>query len=169
MSGKIQLNVLLPKNRDHAGFLRFDVDGVPQGQFRVLGRGSATLKGKPTGNPSRSPFRYAGNTPTGTYLATALKDTSGWDQKSYGPWGALQLKPVGGAALIAQDIFGRDGFLIHGGHPGRFDGFNSTLGCLRVSNDDMKSITSLISNAGDQTGDQMCEDVSITVIVLQMP
>jgi hypothetical protein len=46
--------------------------------------------------------------------------------------GAIRLKALAGDALLAQDVFGRKGLPIHGGPPGRFDGYRSTLGCLRL-------------------------------------
>jgi hypothetical protein len=51
MTRDIRLNVLLLKNRNHAGWIRVEIDGAPQREFRILGRGSTTVKGKPTGNP----------------------------------------------------------------------------------------------------------------------
>jgi hypothetical protein len=160
----VQLNVLLPRNRNHAGWIRVEVNGLPQREFHILGRGSTTVKGKPTGNSTLSPFKYAGNTPTGEYVSPGIVSTTDWDQSSYGPWGAVRLKAVAGDALVAERL-GRDGLLIHGGQAGRFDGYRSTLGCLRLRDGDMKQLIQLISNAGANAQASMCEAVSVRVTV----
>lgn len=165
MPRDVHLNVLLPKNRDHLGTIRVEVDGVPTAEFRVLGRGSSTVGGKSTGNPQRDPFKYAGNTPTGDYVSPGIVATDRWNASSYGPWGAIRLKAVAGDALLAEQVFHRSGFLIHGGSPGRFSGYNPTLGCLRVSNDDMRSLIGLITDLQDNPVAQRCEMVSIRITV----
>jgi hypothetical protein len=158
------LNVLLPRNRNHPGWIRVEAGGIPLGEFRVLGRGSTTVNSIPTGNPTRSPFMEAGDTPTGDYNSTGIDSTTQWDPRSYGPWGAVRLKAVAGDALIAQ-LFGRKGLLIHGGREGRFDGYSSTLGCLRLHDGDMRQLIQLISNFGSNAQAAMCEPISIRVTV----
>jgi hypothetical protein len=166
MSREVKLNVLLPKNRDHLGWIRIEIDGIPVKEFHVLGRGSMTVNGRPASkHPSLSPFAHAGNTPTGDYSSPGIVSTKEWDQNSYGPWGAVRLKAVAGDALLAHDLFGRKGLLIHGGLPGRFGGYRSTLGCLRLSNHDMRQLIQLISNAGDNAQAVMCESISVRVNV----
>jgi lipoprotein-anchoring transpeptidase ErfK/SrfK len=150
MAKNVRLNILLPRNRNHPGWLRVEVDGIARAEFKVLGRGSTTVNQKPTGNPTRNPFYFAGDTPTGDYSSQGIVSTGDWEQKSYGPWGAVRLKAAGGDALVAERL-GRTGLLIHGGSPGTpsmFDGYRSTLGCLRLSNSDMKQLVVLISSAG---------------------
>jgi lipoprotein-anchoring transpeptidase ErfK/SrfK len=142
-----------------------EINGVPQREFHILGRGSTTLKGK-TINPTRSPFKYAGNTPTGDYVSPSIVSTTDWDPRSYGPWGAVRLKAVAGDALLAERL-GRTGLLIHGGLEGSFDGYRPTLGCLRLHNTDMKQLIQLISNAGSNAQAAMCEAVSVRVTVRQ--
>jgi hypothetical protein len=164
MFREVHLNILLPKNRDHPGWIRVEVMGEPQREFRILGRGSATDAGTPTGNPTRNPLRYAGNTPTGDYISPGLESTTLWNQSSYGPWGAVQLKAVAGQALLAERR-GRSGLLIHGGAAGRFDGYRSTLGCLRLQNSDMKQLIEIISKAGEDARAEACEKVSVKVTV----
>jgi len=39
----VHLNVLLPKNRNHTGWLRVEVNRSPKAEFRVLGRGSTKV------------------------------------------------------------------------------------------------------------------------------
>jgi hypothetical protein len=170
MQRDVHLNVILPRNRNHPGWIRVEVNGVPQREFRILGRGSTTVrdkatgKSKPTGNPTRSPFKYAGNTPTGDYDSPGIVDTTDWNRSSYGPWGAVRLKAHAGDALTAERL-GRDKLLIHGGVEGKFDGYNSTLGCLRLHNSDMKQLIQLISDAGANAQAAMCENVSVKVTV----
>jgi hypothetical protein len=164
MGRDVLLNVLLPKNRNHPGFIRIEVNGVPCREFRVLGRGSTTVKGNPTGNPSLSPFLHAGNTPVGDYVSPATVSTTNWNQSSYGPWGAVRLKAVSGDALLAQRL-GREGLLIHGGGSGQFDGYRSTLGCLRLHDADMKELIRTIADAGNNANATMCEKISVRVTV----
>jgi hypothetical protein len=164
MPRDVHLNVLLPRNRDHPGWIRLEIDGEPEAEFHVLGRGSTTVGGKPISkHPTLSPFAHAGNTPTGEYVSPGIVSTTAWNQDSYGPWGAIRLKAVAGDAILAQDIFGRKGLLIHGGAPGRFDGYRSTLGCLRLNNCDMERLIQLISNAGNRA--LACEGVSVRVSI----
>lgn len=164
MNRDIHLNVLLPRNRNHPGWIRVEVNGVPQAEFRILGRGSATVKGHPTGNPTLSPLMNSGNTPTGDYTSPGIVSTSGWGGDSYGPWGAIRLKAIAGEALSAERL-GRNGLLIHGGAEGQFDGFRSTLGCMRLQNHDMKTLIGMISGAGDNATMQMCESVWVRISV----
>jgi len=107
---------------------------------------------------------YAGNTPTGDYVSPELVSTVGWDRDSYGPWGAIRLKAVAGEGLLAERL-GREGLLIHGGSDGQFDGFRSTLGCLRLHNADMRTLIGIISGAGDNATTQMCDAVSVRITV----
>jgi hypothetical protein len=166
MPQNVDLRVMLPRNRDHPGWIRVEVNGVPKSEFRVLGRGSMTVKGKPTSkHPSLSPFANAGNTPTGNYVSPGIVSTETWDQHSYGPWGAIRLTAVAGDALLAQHKYGRSGLLIHGGDPGRFDGYRSTLGCLRLSNQDMHRLVQLISGAGENASAMQCQNVLIEITV----
>jgi hypothetical protein len=160
------LNVLLPRNRNHAGWIRVEIEGKPQQEFHALGSGSTTVKGKSVSkHPSLSPFAHAGNTPTGDYVSPGVVDSRDWDLNSYGPWGAIRLKALAGDALLAQDVFGRKGLLIHGGPPGRFDGYRSTLGCHRLRDDDMRQLIQLISGAGNNAQARSCENVSVKVTV----
>jgi hypothetical protein len=164
MAEDVHLNVLLPKNRNHTGWLRVEVNGFPKAEFRVLGRGSTRVKNKPTGNPARNPFLFAGDTPTGDYVSPGLADTGDWDPDSYGPWGAVRLRAVAGDALLAERL-GRNLLLIHGGAAGTFEGYRSTMGCLRLSNSDMLDLRTLLFSATEDPRAQMCRDVSVRVSV----
>jgi hypothetical protein len=158
------LDVLLPHNRNHPGWIRIEIDGIPIREFRVLGRGSTHVPHHRP-NPTLSPFLYGGNTPTGEYVSPGIESTAKKSQSSYGPWGAVRLKAVAGQALLAEAVFGRRGLLIHGGSPGRFDGYKPTHGCLRLHNDDMKELIRIITGAHDNAEARMCEAVSIRVTV----
>jgi len=170
MTKNVCLNVLLPRNRNHLGWIRVELDGVPKAEFRVLARGSTTVNKQPTGNPTRNPLLFAGDTPTGNYVSPGVVSTGDWEQRSYGPWGAIQLKAVSGDALLAERL-GRTGLLIHGGDPGiaaRFGGYRSTLGCLRLSNIDMKSLAGMLFAAGENSSRLRSETVSVTVNVREL-
>ncbi len=160
MPRDVHLRVLLPGNRDHPGWLRVEVDGVPEREFHVLGRGSSTSE-----NPNaQSVFKTWGNTPTGDYSGTT-ESTAKRNKRSYGHSGAVRLKALAGDALLAY-FFGRDGLLIHGGDlGGRFGGYRATHGCLRLSNSDMKELIQLISGAGENAQAQMCEPIAIRVTI----
>jgi hypothetical protein len=67
---------------------------------------------------------HAGDTPKGDYVSSGITSTTGWNQNSCGPWWAIRLKAVAGDALLAQDVFGRKGLLIHGGLPGALCGLD---------------------------------------------
>jgi hypothetical protein len=162
MARKVHLNVLLPRDRNRPGWLRVEVDEVPVAEFRVLGRGSATA-----GNPTRNQFAYAGDTPTGMYSSPGIVSTTDWEQRSYGPWGAVRLRATQGNALLAERV-GRTGLLIHGGSPGSptvFGGYRSTLGCLRVSNEDMLRLRNLIFTAAEDAQARTSNAISINVTV----
>jgi lipoprotein-anchoring transpeptidase ErfK/SrfK len=167
MAKNVCLNVLLPRDRNRPGWLRVEVDGSPRAEFRVLGRGSTTVKKQPTGNPTRNPLYFAGDTPTGNYASPGIVSTEDWENSSYGPWGAVRLKAVSGDALLAERL-GRTGLLIHGGSPGTsamFGGYRSTLGCLRLSNADMKQLATLLFSAGENPKTRTSDEVSVNVNV----
>ena len=130
-------------------------------EFRVLGRGSR--------GPGDTSFLSRGNTPTGTYQGTEFVETEDWNQASYGPWGAVRLKPTSGDALLAEDIFGRRGLLIHGGAlaPSGFweGGLKPTWGCLRLANADVRILRGIIENERYDETRQLCREAEIHVTV----
>ncbi len=157
---KIHLRVIFPKNRNLLGWLQVGVDGVMVAEFRALGRGS-----RGAGDTS---LQTKGNTPTGEYSGQEVVETSQWNQSSYGPWGAVRLDPTAGSALLAE-MLGRTGLLIHGGSlanrgPWK-DSLKPTYGCIRVSNDDMKSLREIIEEAQDDG--QSCRQIVIEVTVTE--
>lgn len=158
----IHLNVLLPRNRNSTGWLRVERDGVPLCEFRVLGRGSR--------GPGDTSLLIQGNTPTGEYRGS-FEETMNRSVKSYGPWGAVRLKPVSGEAVLAEDIFGRRGLLIHGGSlggPGYWRGkasLRATYGCLRLSNGDMQSLRRIIEAEQYDEKRKICREPDIEISV----
>lgn len=160
MANEVKLNVILPKNRDHTGWLRVEVDGFPRAEFRVLGRGSTT-KNNPT---QHGPFLEHGDTPTGEYDSPGVASTAGQNEASYGPNGKVLLEPRTGDALLAKWL-GRDLFRIHGGAPGAFDNYRATWGCLRLSNQDMYQLRSLLSSASDDARNLQCKPITVRLTV----
>ncbi len=157
----LHLNVVLPRNRNAAGWLRVERDGCPLAEFRVLGRGSR--------GPGDTSFLSRGNTPTGTYQGTEFVETRDWNQASYGPWGAVRLKPTSGDALLAEDVYGRRGLLIHGGAPATsgawMGGLKPTLGCLRLANNDVRALREIIESERNDETRQICQEAEIQVTV----
>ena len=157
----LHLNIVLPRNRDLTGWLRVEKDGRPVAEFRALGRGSR--------GAGETSFLERGNTPTGTYRGTGFAETKGRNQASYGPWGAVRLKPTSGHAVLAEDVFGRRGLLIHGGAPatgGRWSGsLQPTHGCIRLANDDVWALRDLIEQERYDNTRKMCQEVEIHVTV----
>jgi len=138
----VHLRAVFPKDRDRTGKLRVEQDGQLLAEFTALGRGSR--------GGGETSLLENGNTPAGDYVAPGVETTAGRDQKSYGPWGAVRLSPIGGRALLAERIGHRSGLLIHGGSLGgagywRGSGaLRATHGCIRLSNDDMKRLKDIL-------------------------
>lgn len=136
----MKIEVALPKNRDQTGMMLVWVGGCITDIFSVLGRGSR-------GGGDTQMLRK-GNTPIGTYDGGEWAETKAWSQKSYGPHGAVRLRPLSGNAMMAASL-GRSGILIHGGDPGAPDywggngALRATHGCLRLRNADMKRLSTL--------------------------
>ena len=159
----IHLRVLLPRNRDVTGCMIVEVDGRQERHIPVLGRGSR--------GPGDTWRLEKGNTPTGVYEGSELADTSAWNQDSYGPWGAVRLKPLSGNALLAEQQLGRRRLLIHGGTPmgpnvWRGEGaLNPTWGCLRISNQDMRALRDIIFATARDEADAICRPVDVGITV----
>lgn len=151
----VTLNVLLWKNRDKTGTLRLEEESRPIGDYKVMGRGS-----RGSGDTSRL---KKGNTPTGSYSGNHIVDTSKWPQDSFGPWGAIRLKPTSGNAMNN----GRSGLLIHGGKSGAWGTgtLRPTWGCLRLSNGDMKDLVENIYRLSRDYEKKMSQPLNIKVEV----
>jgi len=169
MDTNIELIVHLPSNRNIAGEMQVLVDGKAKKHYQVAGRGSAgdgqTWATKGISGDKTKP---GGNTPTGKYAVPGIESTTKNDQKAYGPNGKIRLEPLAGNALIAKDVFSRNGLLIHGGDASsegswkQLGGLRPTHGCLRLSNDNMKELISLISETELITGN--ASNISVIVI-----
>ena len=144
-AGLLSLDVTFSKNRENVGTMAIRDDfGNVLATYKVLGRGTG----------GRDQMKQNADTPTGKYKIGSVIDTSGWDQNSYGSL-AVELTPIEG---IARDS-GRKGIKMHAGreatsnsqwdktyrgaHPQR-NSLRATHGCIRTSNEDIRSITSLI-------------------------
>lgn len=158
----ITLNVLLRRDRNIGGHLRLIHNGDPVAEYQVLGRGSR-------GGGDTSMLQN-GNTPTGDYSGNTVVETSQWPQDSYGPWGAVRLKPLDGNALEASRL-GRSGLLIHGGSRGgkgywRGEGeLRATHGCIRISNADMKNLLETLNFISIKNNNSSCSQLDIKVSV----
>jgi len=156
----VHLRVKLPYNRDRSGTLAVEIGGKTARTYEVLGRGSQ--------GPGDTEFKTNGNTPTGTYDGVRFEKKD--NQNSYGPL-ALRLNAVSGDALIAHDEFGRDGLLIHGGSlggPGYWRGageLRATHGCLRLDNNDMLNLQTLVVSAATNNVAKTCDLTKISVSV----
>jgi lipoprotein-anchoring transpeptidase ErfK/SrfK len=162
----VQLNILLPRNRNYNGVLRVEIDGTPVREFSVLGRGSR--------GAGDTTFMENGNTPTGEYDGSTYLATAGQKAAAYGPWGKVVLKPIRGTALLAQEIFGRKELRIHGGELGdwygtggplKHDQLRPTHGCLRLSNPDMATLYQLLQSAGIDFVQSVCVQPNVRVTV----
>ncbi len=139
----IHIMVMLSRERNQSGVLKLIRDGNVLAEYEALGRGSV--------GSGDTQLQVNGNTPTGEYEASQVVSTAEWSQSSYGPNGAIRLKPVSGNAQIAVDVLGRSGLLIHGGSPAgsnywrktqQSSDLRATLGCIRLSNDNMLDLIS---------------------------
>lgn len=162
------IKVELSSDRDQTGSLRLQtVAGATlAGPFSVYGR-SDNSKAAAHGNPNRDPTQPYGDTPTGTYeipRAIATGGATSYGSRSYGPNGALVLKPKNGQAATAA-ANGRVGLLVHSGDPGSGGKLRATHGCLRLSNSDMATLMAAILAAGDNVRFDRCELVRIDATV----
>ncbi|WP_376702504.1 L,D-transpeptidase [Mesorhizobium sp. ISC25] len=162
------IKVNLPLDRTKTGTLSLEAaDGsLLVSDLDVLGKAD-NQKAISVGNVNREPTLPFGDTPEGTYSVprlTATGDGTNYSTHSYGPNGAIVLKPESGQAKQA-DANNRIGLLIHGGDLGGGGKLRATHGCLRLSNDDMAKLIQAIGNAGNNTTFNRCEIVRVSVLV----
>lgn len=165
---ELKIRVELSSDRNQTGTLKLlnASGGSLTGPLSVYGRSDSTMASN-HGNPSRDPTKLYGDTPTGTYtipLAVATGNSTSYNNHSYGPNGALVLKPESGQAATAATN-GRKGLLIHGGDPGAGGKLRATHGCLRLSNADMAKLMAAILAAGDNVQFSRCELVRLNMDV----
>ena len=162
------IRVEMSTDRDQIGSLSLETAGGRRlaGPFSAYGRSDNRAAGA-HGNPTRDPVRPFGDTPTGSYAvprAVATGPGTAYVPRSYGPNGALVLKPTGGQAAQAA-ANGRVGLLIHGGDPGTAGRLRATHGCIRLSNADMAALMAAIISAGENARFQRCDITRINATV----
>jgi hypothetical protein len=162
----ITLRVKLPYDRNKSGRLAIEVDGKTIRTYEALGRGESASPGQ-WQNP-KTEFQDKGATPTGTYEGTGFEVKQ--NAHSYGPF-ALRLRAKSGDALIAKDVFDRDGLLIHGGDfggPGywrKAGALRQTQGCIRLSNEDMLNLQNVVASFTTNPQTMTCDLTKIAVSV----
>src|SRR5258708_38953578 len=161
----VDLTVMLSSKRNQSGLLivKERGSGKTLGTFEALGRGSQ--------GSGDTQMTVDGNTPTGEYEVEKMEATAGWNQSSYGPNGALRLRPVSGNALAAEQIAGRQGLLVHGGRPGA-NGYwrgggelRATHGCLRLRDEDVNRLVSLLFVASNDAQSNRCQTINVRLTV----
>ncbi|WP_367614555.1 L,D-transpeptidase [Teichococcus coralli] len=162
------IRVELSEDRDQTGTLILQ-DGSGRrlgGPYPAFGR-SDNATAKAHKNPARNPIQPYGDTPTGTYeipRVVATGDETNYRSRSYGPNGALVLRPTAGQALTAAGN-GRIGLMIHGGAPGSGGRLRATHGCVRLSDQDMARLTAAIAAAGQNARFSRCELVRLAASI----
>lgn len=159
--------VQLPADRTQTGTLSLVADDgtTVVGPFKTYGKadgGTATANN----NPTRSSLLPFGDTPLGTYSVPGLEvtgDGTGRSTHSYGPNGAIRLNPTEGDAQTAA-IDGRLYLLIHGGDLNAAGALRPTNGCLRLSNDDMKSLINAIAVEAQISGPPNACNLSVLAV-----
>lgn len=147
--------ISLPADRTQPGTLRLrnNAGRTVAGPFAAFGKADGRTAAR-KGNPGRSPILPFGDTPHGVYEAVdtiATGDGTNHNEHSYGPHGAIRLRPRSGEAKLASDA-GRTGLLIHGGAPSTNGGLRPTNGCIRLSNDDMNALLNAMTTLGLSEG-----------------
>lgn len=137
-------------NRDHKGTLKmYDGNGnLVFGPVEALGRGTS-YDDYNDGDHSKWWMQRA-DTPTGVYNASVTGPGS--PESSYGPHKRINMDPVSGNALIAEQN-GRSEFQIHGGDPETNSGatwypLRPTYGCIRISNSNQNALINKIEEVG---------------------
>ena len=151
---KLTIKVSVHKDRSKGGKLWIqDQNGaVIGGPWNCLAQADAKLADDIYKNKDRDTTKKGGHTPTGGFELWGYKKKPGATLerfknneskrlKSYGPHGGLVLDGISGDAKTAYSVGGRSGILIHGGDLSKSTGgLRPTLGCIRMSNGDFKSL-----------------------------
>lgn len=167
------IDVFLPQERSYYGILTLQVRGSWNWLevLRVYCYAMADKSGAVAhGNPQRDPAKPFGDTPTGWYNGTIARFAPGQIKdpetlRSKGPYGYVALTATPnqlpgralGKAWEAQ-LNGRYGILIHSGDLSPHGFLRPTYGCIRLGNEDLKTLLSMIPNLK-----------TITVIVNEFP
>lgn len=143
---KMEITVLLPKNRTQLGTLTATHDGRELGSYAVYGKSdNATAKAK--GNADRDPLKPFGDTPTGHWKVTVGNKHA--DTHTYGTEPVFMLWPLDGQALASHGPrYRRTGIWLHGGGLNAAGGLRPTFGCLRVHNETMAKLHTFIRQLG---------------------
>lgn len=162
------IRVEMSTDRDQIGSLFLETASGRRlaGPFPAYGR-SDNRTADAHGNRARDPTRPFGDTPTGTYevpRAVATGPGTAYVPRSYGPNGALVLKPMSGQAAQAA-ANGRIGLLIHGGDLSSAGKLRATHGCVRLSNGHMAALMAAIMTAGENARFQRCDITRINATV----
>ncbi|OWV42684.1 hypothetical protein CDZ97_15465 [Mameliella alba] len=167
-STDLVIEVNLPADRWQAGILRLKrANGETLTEDLTVYGKADNGRAAQEGNPARSPVLPFGDTPEGGYSVPRMVSTgsgTAYTDRSYGPNGALVLKPESGDAKVAEGN-GRTGLLIHGGDLSSSGKLRATHGCLRLSNADMDRLLAAIREAGNNPVLQRCEVVEVSVLV----
>ena len=148
------IDIELKANRYLPGWLILLIDGLEVLRTPCLGIADRQAAAQ-HGNPSADPLHENGDTPTGEYTGRWIAlHPPAFSERSYGTSGAIELTPVSGDCLIAQQN-GRSGLLIHSGdlgtNPNVLAGLRPTHGCCRVGPTGMDSIMTALQSKGPGT------------------
>lgn len=162
------LRVEFSDDRDQTGQLVLDTAAGRRlaGPFPAFGRADNSTAAA-HGNSGRNPTLPYGDTPAGTYAiprAVATGQGTAYNPRTYGPNGALVLRPTEGQALTAA-ANGRVGLLIHGGAPGSGGRLRATHGCVRLSDADQARLMAAIAAAGQNARFNRCELVRLAASI----
>ena len=158
------LLVELSEDRDRTGTLALrEASGrLVAGPFAASGRADDRWAAR-HGNPGRDPAKPYGDVPAGEYEVARVVPTgnaTGHKAGTYGPNGALALRPVGGQAKVAEGN-GRAGLLVHGGPPGPDGRLRPTHGCIRLADRDVAALVAAVAVAGRNARSIRCELVRL--------
>lgn len=140
-----------------------EVDGRALRKFKVLGRGSAGF--------GDTQFQHNGNTPTGLWEGKGWQDTSRKIRLLTAPTARKFSSQSAETHSLPAQFFHRDLFRIHGGgldpRPNSpwYGGLNPTNGCLRLSNQDIKTLSALLYNASIDDEKRVCAAPKVWVNV----
>ena len=128
------------------GLVALDDDGNVIHRCYVLGKADGQEAAR-RGNPTRNPLLPFGDTPTG--LWRCVRGDVVAPASTYGTNAVIRLEPISGDAAKATK---RKGIWLHGGAPGTaqvYGYLRPTFGCLRITDDDMRSIWMLAATFGE--------------------
>jgi hypothetical protein len=141
-----KLHAEFEQDRTQVGVIRlFSAIGTEIKFYSALGK-AANDTAEINGNKGASSLLKYGDSPTGTYLITAVVP-SGAGTK-YGDAGVIKLNPSSGDALLAKQN-GRTGLLVHGGDPGGIHLLRRTNGCIRMMNSELADLIDQINQLGE--------------------